>query len=234
MPSPADASTLAPSAFVDRVREILEPLANPVTAEAMQAYLRGQFTFLGIQAPGRRDAVAALGKARFDLPGVREAVDLLWALPHREYRYTAVDLLARHQDLLGAASVPWLLNLARVDPWWETVDGLTGVVGDVLRLETQAGRGAQRCMDEALGHPDFWIRRIAMTHQLGWRLHTDTDRLFAYATTLAAEEEFFIRKAIGWALRDYARWDPDRVKGFLEKNRESLSALTVREASRNL
>jgi 3-methyladenine DNA glycosylase AlkD len=89
-------------------------------------------------------------------------------------------------------------------------------------------------MDAALQHESLWVRRIAMIHQLGWRGHTDEDRLFGYARALAAENDFFVRKAIGWALRDYARHAPDVVSGFLSASRDLISPLTLREASKHL
>jgi 3-methyladenine DNA glycosylase AlkD len=89
-------------------------------------------------------------------------------------------------------------------------------------------------MDAALHDESFWIRRIAMTHQLGWRLETDEARLFGYALRLAPEREFFIRKAVGWALRDYAKWAPQAVGGFVAAHRERLSPLTLREATKHL
>lgn len=89
-------------------------------------------------------------------------------------------------------------------------------------------------MDAALEHEFLWVRRIAMLHQLGWREHTDEARLFGYARSLASESDFFIRKAIGWALRDYARHAPEAVSGFLSASRDLISPLTVREASKHL
>jgi 3-methyladenine DNA glycosylase AlkD len=89
-------------------------------------------------------------------------------------------------------------------------------------------------MDEALHHPSLWVRRVAMLHQLGWRQHTDSQRLFAHALALGGEKEFFIRKAIGWALRDLARTQPDAVREFLCTQAGNLSALTRREASKHL
>jgi 3-methyladenine DNA glycosylase AlkD len=89
-------------------------------------------------------------------------------------------------------------------------------------------------MDAALEHADFWLRRIAMLHQLGWRADTDVERLFGYARQLAPEAEFFIRKAIGWALRDYARHDPAAVGDFLARHAGVLSPLTRREAGKHL
>jgi 3-methyladenine DNA glycosylase AlkD len=78
------------------------------------------------------------------------------------------------------------------------------------------------------------VRRSALLHKLGWRLDTDTTRLFGYALKLADEKEFFIRKAIGWALRDYARWNPQAVTNFLAEHRAVLSGLTLREAAKHL
>lgn len=138
---------------------------------------------------------------------------------------------------------PGCWALAQRDPWWDTVDGLAGVVGDVLARPGGAKSGtrtdraaddAQQPMDTALHHPSLWVRRIAMLHQLGWKQHTDTQRLLAYALALGHEDEFFIRKAIGWALRDLARTQPETVRQFVQANAIRLSALTVREASKHL
>jgi len=200
----------------------------------MQAYLRGQFPFLGLPSPVRRAALAGLGKTRLDAAGALQAARLLWQLPEREYRYTAVDLLARHARSLTLHHVPELLSLAQREPWWETVDGLAGVVGEVLLAGRRTEPDAQALMDEALQHASLWVRRIAMIHQLGWRLQTDTTRLYGYALALGKEEDFFIRKAIGWALRDYARWNPEGVAQFVARHGAALSALTAREATRRL
>jgi 3-methyladenine DNA glycosylase AlkD len=96
-----------------------------------------------------------------------------------------------------------------------------------------SGAKGQRQMDRAVRAENFWVRRIAMLHQLGWREDTDTVRLFKYADLLAAEKEFFIRKAIGWALRDYAWHDWRAVEKYLKGAREGLSPLSCREAMKN-
>lgn len=226
IPSPAD--------YVAQVQAALAPLADADRAQQMCAYLRHQFPFLGLPTPLRRTAVADLGQVRFDAAGVLQVAHLLWQLPQREYRYTAIDLLARHVKVLTLQHVPALLALAQHEPWWETVDGLAGVVGDLLRLGRQADPQAQQLMDAALQHESLWLRRIAMIHQLGWRLQTDTARLYGYALTLAPEQDFFLRKAIGWALRDYAKWAPDSVARFVAQHASRFSALTVREATRGI
>lgn len=227
-------STPSPADYVALVQAALAALADADRARQMRAYLRDQFAFLGLPTPVRRAAVADLGKVRFDATGVLQAAHLLWQLPQREYRYAAIDLLARHAKVLALQHVPALLALAQREPWWETVDGLAGVVGDLLLLGRQADPQAQRLMDAALQHESLWLRRIAMIHQLGWRLQTDTGRLYGYALALAPEQDFFIRKAIGWALRDYAKWAPDSVARFVAQNEGRFSALTVREATRGI
>jgi 3-methyladenine DNA glycosylase AlkD len=223
--------TSSAKAFADAVEAALLPLADTAQAAKMRAYLLGQFTFLGLPAPVRRKAVAPLVAQAW--PSTREllrAADLLWRKPEREYRYTAIDMLARHRRLLSLDALPHLRALIERDPWWETVDGLTSVISGIV-LEQ---RGGQRTMDAWLTDDLFWIRRAAMLHQRGWRLDTDTERLFRYADTLAAEKEFFIRKAIGWALRDFARWHGDAVRQFVESRRDTLSPLSIREALKRM
>ena len=151
-------------------------------------------------------------------------------MPEREYQYVATGLLGRHQKILSLDDPPWLLDLVQQKSWWDTVDSLLKAIGPVVR---RAGAKGKRAMDAAVRHPDFWVRRIAMLHQLGLRDETDTARLFRYAELLAPEKEFFIRKAIGWALRDYAWHDWRTVDKFLKTTQVELCGLTVREARKN-
>jgi 3-methyladenine DNA glycosylase AlkD len=207
----------------------LTPLADTARAPAMRAYMRDQFPFLGIATPMRREALKPLLRA---LKGASadELLDLagqLWALPEREYQYAAIDLLAMHWKTLVATDLPRLQALVLRKSWWDSVDGLASVIGDVLRYEHYG-------MDEALKHDSFWMRRIAILHQLGWRGKTDERRLFDYSLSLGHENEFFIQKAIGWALRDYARHAPDNVAHFINENKANLAKLSIREAGKHL
>jgi 3-methyladenine DNA glycosylase AlkD len=151
----------------------------------------------------------------------------LWEQPLREYQYIAIDLLAMHWKQLDVTHLSALFSLVQRKSWWDTVDGLAGIVSDVLRHRHDG-------MDDALNHNNFWMRRIALLHQLGWRDKTDADRLYAYCLALAHEKEFFIQKAIGWALRDYARHAPDEVRDFTQRHQARLSALSFREANKHL
>lgn len=218
------------------VRDVIDglaPLADAGVAREMGAYQRDQFAFLGIPAVPRR---AAVGKPGNGLSG-QEALEVatrLWELPEREYKYTAADVLQQASGRLDGAALAPLLDLAQREPWWDTVDALATVVGTVVRRRRGIEPAVTETMDAALAHPSMWVRRIAMIHQRGWRLETDEPRLFRYALALAGEPDFFIRKAIGWALRDYAHWNPSAVAGFLSIHGTRFSPLTLREARKHL
>ncbi len=231
---PIGKAATTPEQLAAQIQHTLSALADPARAVAMRAYMRDQFPFLGIQTPARRAALRPLLKADFDQKRLLTAAGQLWRLPGREYRYAAIDLLACHVARLEPSAIARLLTLAQRESWWDTVDGLAGIVGDVLRAARRNDPGAQAAMDAALRHDCLWVRRIAMIHQLGWRLETDSARLFAYAETLAPEDDFFIRKAIGWALRDYARWQPQAVRDFVAAMDGRLSPLSAREATRRI
>jgi 3-methyladenine DNA glycosylase AlkD len=151
----------------------------------------------------------------------------LWQLEAREYQYAALDLLAMHWKEFNSTHIPALMALVQDKSWWDTVDALAGIIGDILRNQHDY-------MDQALRDNNMWVRRIALLHQLGWRDKTDQQRLFNYCLTLAHEKEFFIQKAIGWALRDYARHSPDAVRIFTHKEKERLAPLSFREANKHL
>jgi len=218
--------------FLRAVRAALRPLKNAERAAGARAYMRDQFEYLGVSTPDQRAAVAPLIKSfsPADREELRIAAEGLWRMREREYPYVACGLLRRYQAILSLDDLPWLLELVQTKPWWDTVDSLVKVVGAIV---LRSGAKGARAMDLALEHESFWVRRIAMLHQLGLRHDVDTVRLFRYAELLAAEKEFFIRKAIGWALRDYAWHDWRAVDAFLKTTRAKLCGLTVREARKN-
>lgn len=219
--------------YFEQLQQLFISHARPENMAAMEAYMLHQFPFLGIKAPQRRDLVKQLGRQRWNADEVMQLAQALWTLPYREYHYVAIDHLARHAKVLQLKHLDDLLALAQHSAWWDSVDGLAGVVGDVLRLSKEQC-SPRSSMDRAITHDCMWVRRIAMTHQLGWRLQTDSQCLADYALALAKEDDFFIRKAIGWALRDYARWNPHFVTTFCRNHGERLSKLSVREAMKHL
>jgi len=214
--------------FVTAVQLALAPLADPRRAQGMAAYMKHQFEYLGIATPDRRDACSGLVRSFEGNP--IEAAQALWRKKEREYQYVACDLLRRHASRLGGADLVQLEALVQSKSWWDTVDALVPVFGDIVLHE----RSLAACMDQLIEADDFWLRRVAILHQLAWKDATDEARLFRYCLQCAHESEFFIRKAIGWALRQYARIAPGAVRRFVERNRDQLSGLSIREATRHL
>lgn len=217
-----------------RIQAALRPLQDAQQAVPMKAYMLDQFEFLGIRAVPRRQALKGLLKLNGSQDDLLALAEALWALPEREFHYVAVDLLAQNYARLNMTALPRLLQLVQRNAWWDTVDGLAGVVGDIVLSAKAMQPDAQQQMDLCLTHANLWVRRVAMLHQLSWKAQTDQARLFRYAKALAGEPEFFIRKAIGWALRDYAKWQPEAVREFLAQHGGQLSGLTRREAGKHL
>lgn len=214
------------------LRAVLAPLADPARAEGMTAYMRGQFTFLGVRSPERRAAqrcvFAALPK-----PSAADVLDLAeacWELPEREYQYVAADLIRRHADALAPSDLPHLRRLITATPWWDTVDELAVAVGRIVRRHPEA----RAVMDAWLASDDIWLVRAAILHQERWRDETDAGWLFAACRRHAGHTDFFVRKAIGWALRSYAKHRPDAVQAFLHTDGAALSGLSRREAERGI
>lgn len=223
------------SAQLAQIETALRALADARQAVPMRAYMLDQFDFLGIRATPRRQALRGLPSLKnWPARSLLALAESLWDLPEREFQYVAVDLLARHHARLALEDLPRLLRLVQRKPWWDTVDGLAGVVGDLLHPQRTSAHEAQRLMDACLSHDHLWMRRVALLHQLGWRERTDQARLLRYVLTLADEKDFFIRKAIGWALRDHARSQPEAVRRFLQSHGAQLSGLSRREAGKHL
>lgn len=195
----------------------------------MAAYMRGQFPFLGISSPVRR-ALAREAFAGLPPPAEADLADAmcaLWALPEREYQYTACDLGTRHIRRCGPQFLAVLQALLTAKPWWDTVDALAANAVGPLVL---AHAALARVMDDWAGSDDLWLARSALLHQLRFRRSTDPQRLFRYCLLRAPDKEFFLRKAIGWALREYSKHDGPAVRAFVAAHAGELSALSRREA----
>jgi len=219
--------------MLDRLTRVYGAAGDPKRAVQMAAYMRDQFPFLGIPAPFQR-ALARQVLAGLGRPGeadLRSVALGCWALPEREYQYFACDWLRRHVRVCSAGFIDVVARLITTKPWWDTVDTLAAnVVGPLVA----AHPGLASTMDGWAAGDELWLIRAAILHQLRYRESTDADRLFRYCTGQADHPDFFVRKAIGWALREYAKTDPDAVRGYVRANRHRLSPLTVREAVKNL
>jgi 3-methyladenine DNA glycosylase AlkD len=219
--------------IVASTRAVLGDLAEPERAVPMAAYMRHQFSFIGVAAPARR----AVTRAAWRPFGAPDAVDLeaaavaLWALDEREFQYAGCDLLARYHHVLGPeALVSVVQPLIVSKSWWDTVDALrTAAVGPLVSRH-RALVDVMRAWIEADNH---WLIRSALIHQLGFGREADAELLFAFCFRQAKNPEFFVAKAIGWALRSHGRVDPDAVREFVAAHPE-LSTLARREALKNI
>jgi 3-methyladenine DNA glycosylase AlkD len=206
---------------------------DPARAIAMAAYMRDQFAFAGLAAPVLR-TVERSAFARLPAPtseDLREFALACWARPEREFQYAAVDYLRKHVKAAGPEFLPVARELIVTKSWWDTVDPLaTRFAGDLVRLHPLLSG----VMDAWAADDDLWLVRTAILHQLHYGTATDTARLFGYCTAQAGHPDFFVRKAIGWALRHYARTDPRAVRAYVDAHRDRLSPLSVREALKHL
>ena len=206
----------------------LNSAADPIRAEGMSAYMKHQFSFIGIPTPIRRKLIKRVEVAAIQQCGEADLLQLaqaLWKQPEREYHYCAIELLIRAQAKLSLAALPLIEQLICTQSWWDSVDTLASkVVGELARREP----ALIALLDQWQTSPQLWLRRTAIIYQLGWKTSTDASRLFQACRVNAADTDFFIRKAIGWALRQYARTDATAVIDFVEQT--PLSALSRRAA----
>jgi 3-methyladenine DNA glycosylase AlkD len=218
---------------VERLTTVYAAAADPERAATQRAYMRNVAPFLGLTSPDRRtlSRTVLAGVPRPDERDLAAVALRCWRLPEREYQYFAVDLLRRHVTNCSSGFLPVVRHLLTTVPWWDTVDLLSAhVVGGLVA----ADRGLTAEMDAWVGDPDPWLVRAALLHQLRYRQRTDTDRLFGYCLRRGGHEDFFVRKAIGWCLREYAKTDPDAVRTFVAENERRLAPLSVREALRTI
>lgn len=215
------------------LRADLEAIADPQRAVDAASYMKNRFRFLGIPMASVRSTarpVFTAGKGA-PAPEILDAVDALWREPEREFQYVGVELLRRRRRVLGADDLGRVEHLIRTKSWWDTVDALaTHVVGGLVADHPELVATMDRWVDD----DDIWIARTAILHQLNYGASTDARRLFAYVDARCADTEFFIRKACGWALRQYAREQPDAVRAYVADRGDRLSGLTRREALKHL
>lgn len=203
--------------------------ANPELAVQMSRYMKNEFPFFGIKSPERR----AVSKIWMNEIQISTETDLfkivmeLWKLDKREFQYVACDLLKKYKNILTENALKQLKYFIYTKSWWDTVDVLAShPVGQIV-LKFPA---CSQTMYSWIYNKNMWVRRTVILHQLSFKSQTDEKRLFKYCEKCINEDEFFIRKAIGWALRQYSYTNMEAVVEFVRKNEERLSPLSKREA----
>lgn len=225
------------AALADRLEGQLREAGRPDRALHERAYLKSDLEFLGAGVPAIRSATKALWhgiRADASHDDLAAVVDALWTLPVHERRFAAVELLRFGLDLLGPDDAALLARLIRESRTWALVDPLAcDVMGDLLLRFPQLFA----VLDGWSTDGDFWLRRSALLALLpGLRRSVPGHgaRLVRYADALVGEREFFIRKAIGWVLRETGRRNPQLVHDWLLRQAPAASAVTVREAVKYL
>ena len=226
-------------ALARKLVQIYTKNKNEKDAPPMKKYMRGRFEFFGLKAPIRRSLAQECIKTKPSGPQeVRDLVKILWAKPQRELQYFAIDYLIKHFKTFGVeraefdANIESVKNLVTAKSWWDTVDLLSSeTVGGLVRKHPDLGKPL---MEEWINDDNMWLRRTALLHQLKYKETTDEEMLFRFCSARAHEKEFFIQKAIGWALRSYAWTNGAAVKKYLLKNKQILSKLSYKEGGKHL
>ena len=215
---------------VEELVKELKAVANPDDAVAMKSYMKNKFEFLGVKTPARRKLAKAFFKQQTDSVIDWNFINDAWNNPYRELQYAALDYLEIRKKLLTPSDLPRLKKLAQTKSWWDTIDFLDRLVGLIIYQfpETKEIILSWSCNE------DIWLRRLAIDHQLLRKEETDTELLEQILVNNLGRTEFFINKAIGWALRDYSKTNPDWVRAFIERHQTEMAALSIREGSKYL
>ena len=219
--------------YVNSLKSLFEQNANPAQARPMKKYMRDQFEFLGIKSPQAsvllREHINEHGLPPLDQLDIilRE----LWALPQREFQYTSITLAGKLEKKVEPEFITTIEYLITTKSWWDTVDALAGhAVGSQFKRFPAV---KEKYLKKWRKSDNFWLRRTTLLFQLGYKKETDFDLLCELVKENLGSDEFFINKAIGWALRQYAHTNPAPVKKFVKATKD-LHPLIRREALKNI
>jgi len=208
-----------------------ETRRNPENAYWMKKYMKNQFEFYGIKTPDRRVLFKSFLK-KYGMPsaGLEPVIRECWANEYRDWQYIAISLLLEYikkpeKDIIGLLEF-MIINKS----WWDTVDGIAGwLVGPLFQKYPDLIKPKT---NQWMNSGNIWLQRTCLLYQLTYKKNTDTDILFRFIELLSGETSFWIRKAIGWVLREYSKTDPEAVVKFV--NSHQLSALSRKEALRRV
>ena len=219
--------------YVKKLKTLYEKNADSSQAIQMKKYMRDQFDYLGIKTPQAK-ALQKEFYAEHGLPDISELDPIireLWALPHREYKYFAMGLMDKFQKKLPADFIKTTEHLIVTESWWDTVDLIaTHQVGTIFRKYPKV---REKYLKKWRKSKNFWLRRTTLLFQLLYKEETNFALLCELIHENLGSDEFFINKAIGWGLRQYAKTDPVAVRKFVKTTKE-LHPLSRREAMKHL
>ncbi|HNH26213.1 MAG TPA: DNA alkylation repair protein [Anaerolineales bacterium] len=219
--------------YVRSIKTLFEANANPVNAAPMKKYMRDQFEYLGIKSPQVKSLFSGYVKQN-GLPPIEDLsviVSELWNLPQREFQYLAINLLDKMEKKLPEDFIATLEHLITHKSWWDTVDLIAGhSVGVMFKRYPKV---KAQYLKKWRKSENIWLRRTTLLFQLGYKKETDFGLMCELIQENLGSDEFFINKAIGWALRQYAWTNPSAVKKFVKATKE-LSPLSRKEALKNI
>ena len=207
----------------------LEENRNELLAESMSKYMQDKFSFLGVRGATRTEIYKNyFPNARKTKTSDWDFVESCWNKEEREFQYVVVYYLKAMQKFLKREDISRLKYLIVTKSWWDTVDLLAKVVGSlVIRIE-----GYDQIMLEWSKDSNIWLKRVAILYQLSLKEKVDKQSLERILVNNLGDSEFFINKAIGWALRDYSKYNQEWVREFIKQNKDNMANLSIREASK--
>lgn len=218
--------------LTSEIRSAYKAAANPHDAPDMQRYMKSDMPFYGIKTAVRRK----IDKTVFNKYKIKDLVEYervireLWSGKYREERYTAIGFAIKYEKFHLMEAIPLYRMMIESGAWWDYVDSIAiYLVGALLRKFPSEMKGE---LEQWIEDDHLWIRRAAIIAQVSFRADTYHELLFRFCRICMHEKSFWIRKAIGWALRDYSKHEPERVRRFVDENRENLSGLSLKEASK--
>ena len=219
--------------YLRPLSELFSYHANAENAQAMQKYLRDQFVLYGIKSP-RRKTVSKYFIKKYGLPNPDQALmfaEATWKHPQREMQYFSMEVIEKQLKKITPEACQKIIEHTTTNKsWWDTVDFIAShLAGKYFKANPAL---VVEVTDKWMKSDDIWLQRVCLLFQLSYKDKTNEDLLFAFAKSLNTSKEFFIQKAIGWALRQYARTAPEKVIQFVEKT--PLANLSKKEALKHL
>ncbi|WP_290773512.1 DNA alkylation repair protein [Anaerofustis sp.] len=204
---------------------------NEENAIKMSKYLKNQFEFLGIKTPLRRKLEKEYFKSIKNEKFInKDFIKKCYDEKYREFQYLAIDYLKEKINFLDKNNIPLIKKLITTKSWWDTTDSLDEIIGTIALKDKSTNDILLKWSKDK----NIWLRRVSIDHQLLRKEKTDTELLEKIIVNNFGSNEFFINKAIGWALRDYSKTNKEWVSNFIKKYNNNLSSLSIREGSKYL
>lgn len=211
------------------IKKLFESKEDKENAIAMSKYMRNMFDFYGLSTPKRKEIYNDFIKSEKKSKKIDWTfLDKCYEDPHREFQYLVSDYLLAMKEYVTFEDISKIRNYIIQKSWWDTIDFLCKVIGDVELRDPRV----KELMFKWSNDENIWIKRSAIEHQLNLKDKTDCELLEKIIVNCFGTDEFFINKAIGWALREYSKTNPKWVRNFIDKYNDEMDSLSIKEASK--